>query len=119
MIFTDNVIMIEISITDKEDLYIVNIIGELTIASVGSFKQKILPLFQAKKKTVALDLINVTFIDSTGIGNFVEAMNSAKINKKEFILFNLNDKIKETFKVVGLKNFFKVMEKKDFELKYL
>lgn len=111
--------MTEIVIDKKDNVIIVSITGELTISSSSDFKEKIHPLFQEKQSVIALDLGQITYIDSTGIGKFVEAINSAKVHKKELVFINLNAKVEETFNNVGLKSFFKIMSNSDFRMKYL
>ena len=108
----------EINIQDFNDMKIVEITGNFNSDSVSSFKEKIYPLLYSKCKIVAINMGKVDHIDSTGIGGLVSAMKTAKGENKEFLLYDFNDKVRNFFDEIGLKNFFKTMSKEEFNLKY-
>lgn len=108
----------EINVEDFKDIKIVEIIGNFNSDFVSDFKEKIYPLLYSNCKIIAINMGKVEHIDSTGIGGLVSAMKTAKGENKEFVLYDFNDKVKNFFDEIGLKNFFKTMTKQEFELKY-
>ncbi len=108
----------EITISEKTNLKQVNIDGELTSDNVNKFKEKIYPLFYTDSITIAINMNKISHIDSTGIGSLVGAIKVAKAERKEFILYDIPEKIKKFFDDIGLQNFFKILSLKEFTEKY-
>jgi anti-sigma B factor antagonist len=59
------------------------------------------PLF-SESKTVVLDLTDVNYIDSSGLGTLVGLYVSAKAANRQLKLINLNQRLKELFSITRL-----------------
>lgn len=64
-----------IATADGTDPAIVSLTGELDIASAVAFEEHIGALLAAGRSRLVLDLTDLVFCDSTGIGTFVRANN--------------------------------------------
>jgi anti-sigma B factor antagonist len=53
-------------------------------------------------KTVVLDLTNVSYMDSSGLGTIVGLYVSAKAANSQLKLINLNQRLKELFSITRL-----------------
>lgn len=65
-------------------------------------KQEILPLTEIKGIKVQIDLQNISYLDSTGLGVFINAYKSTRENGSELKLINLHSRVLRLFKVTGL-----------------
>lgn len=75
--------------------------GRITSDTVDSLKATVKPLF-AEGNIVVLDLTNVSYMDSSGLGTIVGLLVSAKAAKSHLKLINLNDRLKELFSLTRL-----------------
>jgi anti-sigma B factor antagonist len=75
--------------------------GRITSDTAPSLKATIKPLF-SESKTVVLDLTNVSYMDSSGLGTIVGLYVSAKAANSQLKLINLNQRLKELFSITRL-----------------
>lgn len=61
-------------------------------------------------KKFVIDLKEVNYISSTGIGLFVDILKKCKLINVEFYLFGVIGKIKEIFELLGFINFFNLID---------
>lgn len=91
--------------------------GRLNIEEVQYFEKEF-EKYITKKKFIALDLSGVKYIDSSGIGSLIKAMNMAKNINVEFILFDINPVILNIFKLAYLDKFFTILSKQDLTSRF-
>ena len=75
--------------------------GNITSNTTDSLKTTVKPLFSSSK-TVVLDLTNVSYLDSSGLGTIVGLYVTAKTTKCQLKIVNLNDRLKELFSITRL-----------------
>ena len=80
---------------------IVKCTGKITSDTTESLKATVKPLFP-ENKTVVLDLTNVNYLDSSGLGAIVGLYVSAKTAKSQLKLINLNERVKELVSLTRL-----------------
>ncbi len=80
---------------------IVHCTGRITSATAGSLKHTVHPLISGTNHVV-LDLANVSYIDSSGLGTIVGLFVSAKTASCRLELVNLNERLKELFRLTRL-----------------
>jgi anti-sigma B factor antagonist len=78
--------------------------GKITSNTIQSLKATVKPLF-SESKTVTLDLTNVSYLDSSGLGAIIGLYVSAKTAKSQLKLINLNERLKELFSITRLGQF--------------
>ena len=83
---------------------IVHYTGKISSKTIQSLKATVKPLF-SESKTVMLDLTNVSYMDSSGLGAIVGLYVSAKTAKSQLKLINLNQHLKELFSITRLGQF--------------
>ena len=83
---------------------IVHCSGKITSSTIQSLKATVKPLF-SESKAVALDLTNVSYLDSSGLGAIVGLYVSAKTAQSQLKLINLNERLKELFSLTRLGQF--------------
>jgi anti-sigma B factor antagonist len=75
--------------------------GRITSDTATTLKTTIKPLF-SESKSVVLDLTNVSYMDSSGLGTIVGLYVSAKAANSQLKLINLNQRLKELFSITRL-----------------
>jgi anti-sigma B factor antagonist len=78
--------------------------GKINSNTTQSLKTTVKPLFSASK-TVVLDLTNVSYMDSSGLGAIVGLYVSAKAADSQLKLIHLNERLKELFSIARLGQF--------------
>ena len=89
---------------NKEKNYqIISVKGEIdrdTVAQLRESMEKILPTIESS--TLVLDLENLEFINSEGIGYFTDIYNRLNPMNKRVVILKASDRIMDIFELVGL-----------------
>ena len=84
---------------------VVNCFGKITMVTTEPLVAKVLPLIPEMKRIV-LDLSQVTYLDSAGIGTLVRLWISARKAGCEFKVRNLSPRLKDLFTMTNLSSMF-------------
>jgi anti-sigma B factor antagonist len=84
---------------------LVRCIGRITSTTTGMFQTEVRSLLPETKRVV-LDLTDVSYMDSSGLGAMVGIYLSAKKQQRELKLINLNQRLKELFRITNLAKVF-------------
>jgi anti-sigma B factor antagonist len=104
---------VALRITDREagGVTVVEIEGRIVLGEESnSFREHIKGLLAAGKKKIVLNLANVSYIDSAGLGSLVATFSSAKAQGATLKLANLGNKFKEVLQVTKLMTVFDVYD---------
>lgn len=91
-----------IDVINKSDRSIVNLSGEIDAYTAPQLKEKLIPLSQEKGHIVEVDLENINYMDSTGLGVFINALKSTKEHGSSLKLVNIQERVLRLFKITGL-----------------
>lgn len=100
-----------IDVVEEENYCIVKLNGEIDVYTAPKLKKEILPLTERKGNKVKIDLENIKYLDSTGLGVFINAYKSTKENDGELKLIHVHDRVLRLFKVTGLHEIMDLDEK--------
>lgn len=105
-------------VVEKGDVTLMNIGGRITLGS-GDIKMrdKLLEQLDKGKKKIVLDLGEVSFIDSAGLGELVAAYTSARRHGAQVKLANLTKKIDDLLDITRLSSVFETFESADEAVK--
>ena len=78
--------------------------GRIVLNTSPLLQNTVRPLV-AENKRVVLDLTNVSYLDSSGLGSFVGLWVNAKKNHCDLKLIHLNDRIKELLQMSHVSSF--------------
>ncbi|QUY65549.1 STAS domain-containing protein [Helcococcus kunzii] len=84
--------------------------GDLDINSVETFKDDILEKNENIDKDVIIDLKDLEYIDSTGIGAIMTVYNDVKKKNRSLTVKNANRNIAKLFKITELDKIFNMEE---------
>lgn len=86
-----------------EDEIVLFVGGEVDAFAASQLKDKLLPLIQgATGKTISLDVAEVAYMDSTGVGVIIGALKACKSTGNRLMLKNVPPRIERLFKITGL-----------------
>ena len=95
--------------TDREvsGVDVIDIEGRIVLGEESnSFREKVKSLLAAGKKKIILNLAQVSYIDSAGLGTLVATFHSARSQGATLKLVNLGAKFKEVLQVTKLMTVF-------------
>jgi anti-sigma B factor antagonist len=96
---------------DVNGITVLDIDGRIVLGEESNaFREKVKGLLAAGKKKIVLNLANVTYIDSAGLGTLVATFHSARSQGAMLKLANLGAKFKEVLQVTKLMTVFDTYE---------
>lgn len=96
-----------IDISRENTYYVVKPVGEIDVYTAPILKEKLLPLTEENGAKIKIDLHDTRYLDSTGLGIFINAYKSSKKHGSELTFIHLHDRVLRLFKVTGL---YKIMD---------
>ncbi|RBW67860.1 STAS domain-containing protein [Bacillus taeanensis] len=76
--------------------------GEIDAYTAPQLRKQLIPLTEKEGETVIIDLANVDYMDSTGLGIFVGALKSARTHNSGLKLRNMTKRVERLFEITGL-----------------
>jgi anti-sigma B factor antagonist len=102
---------VKVTIQEVEEVAVVGLNGRIVLGEESSaLRQAIKNLLLAGQKKVVLDMSNVTYIDSAGLGILVAAYVSAKNQGAAIKLSALGNKFREILQITRLLTIFEVFD---------
>ncbi|MGM0507711.1 MAG: STAS domain-containing protein [Fusobacteriota bacterium] len=102
---------------EENGIKLVSIEGEIDVYTSLEIKKDLNQIIDEDGLKLVIDLDQVTYIDSSGLGVFVTILK--KINKKggNMKLINLQPSVEKIFEITRLKKFFEIYENKEEAIK--
>ena len=88
--------------------YVATLNGEMDTAAAVEAEEVLKPLYQSNGKDVIIDCKNLDYIASSGLRILLGLLKSAKAKGNKVVLKDLNDEIKEVFKMTGFIDIFDI-----------
>lgn len=102
------------------NIIIADISGDIDHSSVGIIKKNINSgMLDFKTNKIILNLSNVTFMDSSGIGMLIGRYKELSLINGEMVLTGLNKYTEKIIKLSGLNKIFRLFKDDDTAIKYL
>lgn len=96
------------NITETDGKYTVILEGELDTACAQEFEEAMKPMHNLSGKEITFDCAKLEYIASSGLRILLALLKSAKGNGNKVVLKNLNDEIREVFKMTGFIDLFDI-----------
>ena len=103
----------EVAIKDRGEHKIVSINGEVDLYNVSELKKTLFSITDGANNSVVVDMRNVNYMDSSGIGALVAGQKKMKAHNGKFALMNIHDDVLNILKLATLDKFFKIYESED------
>jgi anti-sigma B factor antagonist len=98
---------------DKEIL--IHVAGEIDAYTAPKLREELLSLAEEGNKTMVVNLKDVTYLDSTGLGVFVGLFKELSKNNGELKLIQLSNRLYRLFEITGLSNIMNLSAKSEVE----
>lgn len=98
----------EITMNEKNQVQILGLKGRLDLSSGGGLKEKVKSLMEENNNTIHLNLSQVDFINSSGLGVLVSIMKEIRLQKGRLTLSNLASYVQEIFEITQLSHIFEI-----------
>ena len=89
-----------------DNKYVATLEGELDTAAAQEVEEVFQPLYQSNGRDIIIDCTRLEYIASSGLRILISILKGAKVNGSKVIMRNMNDDIKNVFKLTGFINLF-------------
>ncbi len=108
----------DIKLHQKGDYAILQIKGSLDMYSSLELKNLTENLPVGSSTSIILDLSEVNYVDSSGIGTMIKIVNQVQDAGGKLYITGLKPMIEKIFKVAGLMNYFAILSEHDFKSRF-
>ncbi|MCM8830806.1 MAG: STAS domain-containing protein [Candidatus Omnitrophica bacterium] len=91
--------------------------GEININTSPNLRKIFDRLIKDNEKKVAIDLSNITYIDSSGLATLIEMLQRLRKIGGKLRLANMSEKIKNVFEITKLTKLFEIFDTTEAALK--
>jgi anti-sigma B factor antagonist len=102
--------MIDIKTKNEGNVAIVEIEGEVDLYSSPNLRNILLDLTKAKNSAILVNLLNVKYMDSSGVATLVEALQQVGKYGGKLKIANLRNSVKDVFELSRLDKVFDIYE---------
>ncbi len=100
----------EISFREAGGYKIIEVTGEVDLYNVSELKKALFSITDGNYKSVVVDMKNVNYMDSSGIGALVAGQKKMKAHAGNFAIMNLHEDVLNILKLATLDRFFKIYD---------
>jgi anti-sigma B factor antagonist len=94
--------MMEIATTPGSDRYLITVSGEVDLATSPDLDVAIIAAIDSGTSSVVIDLTDVSFMDSSGLGVIVRALKRCREAENDLDLVITNERVLKVFGITGL-----------------
>jgi anti-sigma B factor antagonist len=99
---------LDLETISRDDHAVLSLRGEIDVYTAPLLRQAILDLIDEGQLNVIVDMHEVDFLDSTGLGVLVEGLKRVKTRDGTFAIVATEDKILKIFDITGLNKAFPI-----------
>ena len=103
----------ELSTKKENNYWLIKINGDLDASSSIQLDNEISRLIANNEKNIFIDCEKLEYIASAGLGVFMSYLQDLIDNDISMQLFNLNEKVFEVFKILGLDDLINIVDNKE------
>lgn len=97
-----------IDINEKENLISIKVVGDIEMITIKEFKQQMFEIVQNSDKEIEIDLEEVEYIDSSGVGVLISLLKLQKKKGKNLTLSKVSPKVLNVLKLSSLAEIFNI-----------
>ncbi|GGM34421.1 anti-sigma-B factor antagonist [Paraliobacillus quinghaiensis] len=95
-------INLDVEVVEEDQTITLTLRGEIDAYTAPKLKDALLPLTKKPGAEVIVDLEQINYMDSTGLGVFISALKSTKEYDSELKLIQLQDRVRRLFEITSL-----------------
>lgn len=96
------------NLNNENNFWEIHLEGELDVSSADKLKEYLHNLADEKILDMKINLENLDYIDSTGLGVMIGVLKKLKTDNKEIYILNPKNNVKKIFTITGLDKIFKM-----------
>ena len=104
---------------NKNEIQILELSGEIDFHTSPELREKLQKIIEKQTKKILVNLKKVSYIDSSGLATFVEALQKMHKSKGKLVLAELASAVRGVFEIAKLDTVFSLAESQDQGLKIL
>ncbi|MGD6818532.1 anti-sigma factor antagonist [Metabacillus sp. 84] len=89
----------------------VTVAGEIDAYTAPKLREELLPLADESEPKLVINLRDVSYMDSTGLGVFVGLLKNVRKNNGELQLVELSERLERLFTITGLNDIIDISSK--------
>ncbi|MFD1415161.1 STAS domain-containing protein [Oceanobacillus jeddahense] len=93
---------LSVNVQEESNVTVLEVSGEIDAYTAPELKESLMPLIKESDNEVEVDLENVQYMDSTGLGVFVSALKASKESGSHFSVKNVQGRVYRIFEITGL-----------------
>ena len=98
----------DIQINDEKDVVKIIVNGDIEMMTIKNFKEKLFEIGHNVDKNIEIDLANVDYIDSSGVGVLISLLKLQKKKGKELNIKKVSSKVLNVLKLSSLSDVFEM-----------
>ena len=99
---------INVNFDKEKDIWDVNLDGEIDIYTANTLKEQLSVVSEDKISDIKINMQNLEYIDSTGLGILIGILKRLKQKDKDIYIINIKPNVKKIFTITGLDKIFKL-----------
>ncbi|MEW6526742.1 MAG: STAS domain-containing protein [Spirochaetota bacterium] len=103
----------EIEFKDIGEHKVISVSGEVDLYNVSELKKALFSVTDGSYSSVVVDLKDVNYMDSSGIGALVAGQKKMRAHNGKFALMNIHDDVLNILKLATLDKFFTIYESEE------
>lgn len=96
-----------------EHIKVVQPNGVLDATRSQDFREEVIKTLESNPKMVLVDLKDITFMDSSGLGALVLAFKTLRASDTKLVLCSINEQVKILFELTGMDKVFEIFSNQD------
>ncbi len=110
----------DITIKELEnDIVLISLDGEIDLYTASDLRDAIFEQIDSNKIKIIIDLENITYIDSSGIGTLITSLSKLKKINGNMSIIHVYDSVKKVFELTKLTTFFKIFGSEQEAISFL
>jgi anti-sigma B factor antagonist len=97
---------------NNQGMTIVDVVGHIDLASSPELRKTLMDSLKITDR-LGVNLLEVKYIDSSGIASLLEVLKVARNSQKRFVLFGLSRGVREVLTLTRLTTVFEIRETED------
>ena len=98
----------DIQIKEESDVVNIMVFGDIEMMSIKNFKEKLFEIGNNLDKNIEIDLSNVDYIDSSGVGVLISLLKLQKKKGKNLNIKKVSSKVLRVLKLSSLSDVFEM-----------
>lgn len=100
--------VLDITASDEGDFTVIRLVGDVDVSAAGRLRDALSRLITEPAEKVLVDLTEVPFIDSTGLGVLVARLKQQRLEGGDVALVIPSERLLRNFRITGLDRVFRI-----------